>query len=231
MRLTVRHVFDFGQERELVGDDLVRPEAWDALRVKTSGPFGLAADRAALEAAADSRPDIEARARDLHALLEERGVCSLASYGAGAAALEVWLHRLAPERRLVLTDYAPQTVGRLAQLLPEMGVERHDLLAEGPVDGVDLHLFHRIDTEFTNRQWRGILGRFEHAAVLVLATEIIEWRRALAETVKRVRNPQLTRAGWIRTFDAFEALWRPTHDARNLRVGDLEAWELTPRVS
>jgi hypothetical protein len=230
VRITVPHVFDFGEHAGLVGDDLVRPEAWDALRVQTTGPFGLAADRPALEAAADARPEIEARARALDALLRERGVGSVASYGAGAAVLELWLHRLDPGRAITLTDYAPQTAARLAELLPELQVRRHDLLAQGPLDA-DLHLFHRIDTEFTNRQWRGVLRRFEHVPVLVLATEVIDWRRAVAETVKRVRNRRITRAGWIRTPEAFEALWRPTHDARRLRVGDLEAWELSPRLS
>ena len=31
MRITLRHHFDFGADRPVVGDDLVRPEAWDAL--------------------------------------------------------------------------------------------------------------------------------------------------------------------------------------------------------
>ena len=32
MRLTVRHSFDFGVDRELVGSDLVRPEAESQVR-------------------------------------------------------------------------------------------------------------------------------------------------------------------------------------------------------
>src|SRR3954464_12051168 len=104
MRLTVRHHFDFGSDRELVGDDLVRPEAWDALRTATSGPFGIPQTRAAWEAEADARPDIAERAPALDAVLERRGVQTLASYGVGGATLELWLHRVAPRRRLILTD-------------------------------------------------------------------------------------------------------------------------------
>ena len=37
MRITMRHHFDFGADRGLVGDDLVRPGAWDALRTQTTG--------------------------------------------------------------------------------------------------------------------------------------------------------------------------------------------------
>lgn len=228
MRLTVRHVFDFGQDRELVGDDLVRPEAWDALRVQTSGPFALAADRPALERAADERPELEARARALDALLTERGVGRLVSYGVGAALLEVWLRRLSPDRELVLTDYAPLTVERLTGVFPDSTVVRHDLLADPPLAG-DLHLFHRIDTELTNGQWRTVYAGFSGVPVLVLATELIDWRRAAAETAKRLRAPGVTSAGWIRNRRSFEWLWRPTHTQAALRIGDLEAWALRPR--
>lgn len=228
MRITVRHVFDFGADRALVGDDLVRPEAWDALRVRTSGPFGLPADRAALEAAADARPELEERARALASLLAERGARRVVSYGAGAALLEVWLLRLAPDLELVLTDYAPLTVERLAAVFGELEVSRHDLLADAPPPA-DLHLFHRIDTELTNAQWRQVFARFAAVPVLVLATEIIGWRRALYEAIKRLRAPGVTSAGWIRNREAFEWLWRPTHAGPPLLVGDLHAWLLEPR--
>jgi hypothetical protein len=45
----------------------------------------------------------------------------------------------------------------------------------------------------------------------------------------RIRSRRLTRAGWLRTRYAFEALWRDTHDAQPLRLYDLEGWALTPR--
>ena len=85
IKLTVRHVYDFGADRELVGDDLVRPEAWDALRVRTDGPFSMARDRAELERVRDEHPEIGERARVIDRLLRERGASSLASYGVGGA--------------------------------------------------------------------------------------------------------------------------------------------------
>jgi len=36
MRLTLRHVYDFGADRHLVGDNLIRPGAWDALRLSVT---------------------------------------------------------------------------------------------------------------------------------------------------------------------------------------------------
>jgi hypothetical protein len=228
MRVTIPHHFDFGADRELVGDDLVRPEAWDALRTRSGGRFALAADREELERMADERPEIEARARAIDGWLEERGFRRLASYGVGAALLELWLLRVRPERELVLTDYGPATVSRLRELFPEAEVLRHDLLADLPV-AADLHQFHRIDTEFTNREWRRILERFAGLPVLVVATEVIDLRRVLAELWAMPRRRRATRAGWIRTRAAFETLWRPTHATTALRFHDLEAWALEPR--
>jgi hypothetical protein len=227
MRLTIRHRFDFGADRELVGDDLVRPEAWDALRTRSGGPFALAGARAELERAAGERPDIEARARAIDAWLEQRAVRRLASYGVGGALLELWLLRLRPERELVLTDYAPATVSRVRELFPDAEVLGHNLLTDPPVVA-DLHLFHRIDTEFTNREWRRILERFAALPVLVVATEVIDLRRVVAELWAMRHGRSTTRAGWIRTRGAFEALWRPTHAATPLRFHDLEAWALEP---
>lgn len=229
MRLTVRHVFDFGEHRQLVGEDLVRPDAWDALRLASSGPFAVAANRAELERDARSRPDLEARARALDEWLDADGVRRLVSYGVGAALLELWLTQLSPERDLTITEYAPKTVERLAELFPETTVVQHDLVADRPFD-TDLHVFHRIDTEFTNRQWRSLLRRYANERVLVIASEVIDTRRAFDETIKRIRGRgRISRAGWVRTRGAFEALWKPTHEARSFRIADLEAWELTPR--
>src|SRR3954452_6445823 len=108
MRLTIPHYYDFGADRALVGDDLVRPEAWDGLRTQTAGPFALPAERDELERAADEREDLAVRARAIDAWLGARGVSRLASYGVGGALLEVWLHRLHPARELIVTDYAPK---------------------------------------------------------------------------------------------------------------------------
>jgi hypothetical protein len=228
VRLTIPHYFDFGADRVHVGDDLVRAEAWDALRLNTTGAFSVPATRAAWEEAAEGRPEIGARAERIVELARERGVRRLASYGAGAALLELWMHRLAPDVELVLTDYAAATVERVAAIFPEARVVRNDLLTDPPVEA-DLHVFHRIDTELTNKQWRAALRRFAAVPVLVAATEIIDLDRALEELARWVRSRNLSRAGWLRTRDAFEAIYGSEHDIRALSVGDLEGWLLEPR--
>jgi hypothetical protein len=230
MRITVPHYFDFGADRGLVGENLVRPEAWDALRTQTDGPFGMPADREDWERVADERPDIRDRAQAIDDLLDRRAVRRLASYGVGGASLECWLNRLAPERELVLTEYAPATIERLRSVFPEAEVRAHDLFADPPLDA-DLHLFHRIDTEFTNRQWRDIFHAFRRVPVLVVATEVADSARiaAVLRALPRQWRGQATRAGVIRNAAAFEGLWRHTHTGRRMRMNDLEAWELEPR--
>jgi hypothetical protein len=227
VRLTVRHYFDFGADREVVGDDLVRPESWDALRTQTSGAFALAETREEWERTADEHPELEARARRLDGIFERRGASRVASYGAGGATLECWLKRIAPGRDLTVTEYAPATLERLRSVFPEADVRRHDLLTDPPLDA-DLHLFHRIDTEFTNRQWRAVLDRFWRARIVFVAAGEVDVAGALAEVRKRGR-PGASRAGWVRTRAAIEALWRRTHAATPVNVGDLPAWELTPK--
>jgi hypothetical protein len=229
MRLTVRHHFDFGADRAVVGDDLTRPEAWDALRTRTSGAFALADSREEWERTADEHPELEARARRIDSLLECRGVLRLASYGAGGATLECWLKRIAPERELVVTDFAGATVERLAGIFREAECVRHDLLRDPPL-AADLHLFHRIDTEFGNRDWGRVFKRFAERPVLFVAAGLVDVRGALAE-VRRGLRPGATRAGWARTRSAIEALWRSTHSGGTVDVGDLPAWQLTPKLT
>jgi hypothetical protein len=227
--LTIRHVYDFGADHVLVGEDLVRPEAWDALRVQTDGPFSLPADRSAWEQQALSRQDLLARAQAVNAWAEDGNVESIASYGVGGATLEYLLWRERPERRMTLSDYTPASIDRLKRLFPEATVQRFDLLGDAPL-AADVHVFHRIDTEFTNAQWRSILRRFADRRVLLLASEVASLRRMVSELHIRLGQRDATRAGWLRNGAAFERLVGCAHDATPLQLGDLQAWDLRPRA-
>jgi len=227
LALTVRHVIDFGGERQLVGGDLARPEAWDALRSHPSLGFTFAADRAEWEQAA-RLPEIQARARALAPSIE--GVGSLASYGTGGSPFESVLQRLSQRPlRLTLTDFAPETVAYMRRLIPEAQVRRHDLSREGPLEA-DLQLFHRIDTEFDNATWQEIFRRFAAERVLFVAG-VCDLRLLAGQLSIRLRHPRrVTYAGWARNRAALEALWRLTHRARSLELpaGPVEGWMLEP---
>jgi len=229
VRLTVRHYFDFGDARALVGDDLVRPDAWDALRTDTSGPFAAPQTREEAEGVVAEHPGIRSRAEALNEWLTREGVGSLASYGVGGATLETSLRSLAPQRRLILGEYAPRTVERLRVLFPEpeVTIALHDLLADPPL-GADVHLLHRVDTELRTSQWRQVFRGFADARIVFVAAGVVDLSGALAELRKGLRRGA-TKAGWVRTRAAMEALWRDTHDAHALALPDLPAWVLEPR--
>jgi hypothetical protein len=228
VRLTLPHRYDFGADADVVGEELLRPEAWDRLRLRTNGPFSIASDRDELERHADAHREIGERMKLVDDLLCERGARTVVSYGAGGAVPELWLLRVDPGLRLTLTDYAPETVERLQRLLPEAEIRRHNLLSDPPLAG-DVHLFHRIDTELDNREWRGVYERFAGRTIVVVATEVVyasEIPRRLWTTLRRRGE---TRAGWSRTAAAFKSLWRQTHRGTHVDLLDLEGWVLDPR--
>ena len=170
--MTIRHVYDFGDDRALVGDNLVRPEAWDALRTRSDGPFAMARTHDEAEVLALANADLLARANAVGAWLDRERIARMVSYGAGGGMVELLLSRRPLRPDLVLTDYAPETVHTLRSVVPTAEVVQHDLLRDSPLEG-DLHLFHRIDTEFDNRQLRAVLRRYADVRVLVIATGTI----------------------------------------------------------
>ena len=228
VRLTLPHRYDFGADADVVGEELLRPEAWDRLRLRTKGPFSIASDRDELEGQADRRPEIETRMRAVDAVLRHRGSRRVASYGVGGALAELWLLRIDPLRRLLVTDYAPKTVERVRELLPEAEVSRYDLLLDAPLDA-DVHLFHRIDTELDNRRWRQVYERFRRETIVVVAGEVLPPREIPGQLMSAIRNRHVTAAGWTRTIPAFESLWRRTHRSTHAAFGDLDGWVLDPR--
>lgn len=224
------HLVDLGEVSGAVGRRLTRPDAWDALRTHAANSFGLATSRADLEAMADREVLIGERMRVVAELLAADGTDSVASYGAGTAVAEAWLLRHRPGLALALTENAPGALARLRELFDDATVVRHDLRADGPLDA-QLHLLHRVDTEFSNAEWRAILRRFAQARVLVIATDVLD-RGSPREELRRLRRARaraLTFAGWSRSAPAFEGLWADTHVGRRRCFGDLHGWVLTPR--
>ena len=226
--LTVPHLIDLGEDRDLVGARLGDSTSWDALRTETSGAYALPTTREDWEASADERPEIGERMRALAQWLSSEGVESVGSYGVGAALPELWLARAAPALRLTVTEYAPATVDRLQTLFTEAEVVQHDLLADPPLPA-QIHLFHRVDTELNHRQWRVVFRRYAGERIVFVAAEVYEWRRLPQELRQLWARRGWTRSGYQRTRGALKALWRPTHRANALQLGDLEAWVLEPR--
>jgi hypothetical protein len=224
MRLTIPHCFDFGPDRARIGGELLHPAAWDAAR-DSAGPFVLPESRADWEARG-ANAELERRARDVTRIARGCDARRVCSYGVGTALLELQLSWIAPELELVCTDYAPRTVARLRTLFPGATVVEHDLRTDPPLRG-DLHLLHRVDTEFSNGELTRILGGFREP-VLLVPTILLDWRALAREALVHIRHPRATRAGWVRTEAAFRSLWAGRLDERVVSVGDTRAFLLTP---
>lgn len=223
--LTIRHRYDFGPDRDRVGACLVNPQSWDSVR-ETSGPFGLPSTRAAWEQAA-SEGDFAERAAAIAAVADELGARRICSYGVGAAFIELNLAWLRPDLELICTDFTPRTLERLRKLFPEAEVRHHDLLADPPLEA-HFHLFHRIDSELSNRQWRTVLSRFREP-ILLVATELLEMDTLVREL--RLRSSgEASAAGYIRTEAGLRSFWRSSHHDRKIAIGSLTGFLLTPRL-
>ena len=226
MRLTLRFHHTFGEERAHIGGPLAGPDAWDRLRLETSGDFGLPESQSAYASAA-TRPDLVSRANEINKLLDRAGVTHLASYGVGSAMLEMNMLHGSPDRSLTLTEFAPGTVERLQRIFSIGSVINHDLTNDPPATA-DLHMFHRIDTELDDEAWKSVFARFNKERILVVATQTIDLRALAVEVRNRLRFGRSTWAGWTRTKGSFEALWEQTHVHEHCVLGGLQAWMLQP---
>lgn len=218
--LTVRFRIDLSDT--FPGRRLESAEAWDAIRM-TDGAFGAPRSPEHLAAIA-TRPELDGRARAIAAVAARLGAVRICSYGVGAGGLERRLLDVAGELELVCTDYAPAALELLRASLPEASFVRRDL-RDGPLDGFDLHLFHRVDNELSNREWRRLLAQLREPALLVLAGFL---DRGMLRRIVRLRLERRgARAGWTRTAAAWRRLLRD-YAAEPVRVGDLDGFLVRP---
>ena len=228
MRIAIRHRYRFAEpQRAATGARLSGTRAWDELRFQSGSPFAVPATRSSLAALADHAV-VRKRAEALATRLG--GARVVASYGVGTGALEYELARLEPDLHLVITEFAPRTASRLAELLPEVDVRLHDLRVDGPVPEADLHLMVRIDTELTDHELQGVFTRFAACRVVFVATEVLGVRAVARELVTLLRG-NATHAGWVRSRGALEASWRRTHRGERVPIHDLTAWLLAPTAT
>ena len=140
MRITMRHYFDFGSERAIVGDDLARPEAWDALRVRSGGPFAMPESRVELDRVADEHLELAERARMIDAQLEQLGVDPSKPFAFfnGRITRQKGLHlllaaalKMDPRHQLVIVASSPDTpeiAAEVSQLAERVRAERGNLV-------------------------------------------------------------------------------------------------------
>jgi hypothetical protein len=225
MKIRVRHAYDFGAARSVVGGELRRPDAWDAAR--STPAFALPPTREAWERHA-AQPSLEARARSIAEISRSLDVKRLCSHGVGTALLELNLARALPDVSLVCTDYAPLTVDRLALMFEEAEVVLRDLTDPDQPEA-DLHLMHRLDAELDDSSWRKVFAELAKPIVFV-PNVVLDLSGAVREVGRRLLRPgRMTNAGWFRNEAALRSLWWSTHTDEPRLVGDARAFLLEPR--
>lgn len=216
MRLTIRHRYRLPGAADL-GD----ANGWDALRVSSSD-FEVPPTSDAWRQRADERPEFAARATAISAVADRLGADVVASYGVGAAFME--RHLVSKVGRLVCGDFAPESTRRVAIHMPDAEVRVHDLLVDPPLVA-DLHVFHRVDTEFTDRQWGTILAQFDRPVLMVMS-ELLTPRAVVRETITRLRGGKSV--GWLRTAAAFRAMVPSRFRIEQVQIADLIGFLLVP---
>lgn len=214
MRLTMQHYYRTPNGRALCGAG-----DWDALRT-TDSPFRLPADAEDWESMVESWPACGRRASAIARVARTIGAERVVSYGVGSAILEYTLGAQVTE--LVCTDFAPATVARLRELGVDARV--HDLARDDPLPA-DLHVLHRVDTEFDDPTLATVLGKFREPALLVVA-ELLSLTGVVREIVTRARRG--SPVGWTRNRSALEACLPPTSHVSELRVGELPGFLIGP---
>jgi hypothetical protein len=223
VKLTIRHRYSFDSGGDL--RELNTPAAWDEVRAR-GDIFGLRETRDRWVAEVADHDELGRRADAVVSVARAVRARSICSYGVGIALFEKRIADAAPDLELICTDFAPRAVERLAAHFPEARVVLHDLRVDAPLSA-DLHLFHRLDTEFSDDEWPELFARFR-GPVLLLASELVGPRTITREFATLARHPRATKAGWIRTEDSLRALWSATHDDERVDA-DLPTYLLTPR--
>lgn len=200
--LVLPHLYTFS---ERPGASLRSGAAWDRLRAGGDTAFAMSSNRQTWVKTAQQRSDLGERARDVIALVRKLKARNLASYGVGTGHLEFLVATMAPDVRLLCTDFALGSVTKLRQIFHEAEIHHHDLRA-GPLQA-DVHLMHRIDTEFSGRQWRSIFRSF-HGPIIFIPAGLVT-STELRATISSLRSPRrATWCGYSRTLPAMLRLWR-----------------------
>ena len=137
--------------------------------------------------------------------LDQRGARTVASYGVGAALIEVLMLQQRPSRALLLSDYGPATVQRLRDLLPDTTVTLHDLLTDPPPHATCIS-FHRLDSSLSNRQWRHVFRLFRAQRILFVSSGVLSVgeARQVRSNQKEMRSRGAVYAGRVRTRHAYD---------------------------
>lgn len=237
MRITIRHYECFEHLSSFMDGHLNTAWNWDLLRLSgDNSPYGMPTDRSLWEQKCFESIEIRKRAKAIVDFMSNR-FGRVNSYGAGCACLEYCLLKSNPNLELYLSDFTPKTIEKLKSVFVEAKEIRIFDMLKDPWEGSQdnaLELFYRIDTEFTDDEWKSIFRRMQKAGVsnilfipaqILTCTEIL--RQALRYIYRKVQGRQLTLAGYLRTESQLRSLFEGDYDLESANaIGDLTGYLL-----
>ncbi len=239
VKITIKHYFDFKENNKTIGKRLDNFQSWDTLRIngKSNDAFSIPESRLLWEKKCLDNPVFDQQAADIKKIVDQGGYRRINSYGAGAAHLEYLIKKKAPHIFLECSDYAPKTIERLKEFFKEadkiiqFDILKDEWVNEGPAC---LYLFHRVDTEFDDREWRAIFERAGSAGIqyiLFVPSEFLTLRRFIRQKTKlllyKLLRKRITFAGYFRTREQSKAFFYKNYEIERVcRIGDLQGFLL-----
>lgn len=241
MNLTVKHYYSFGKRAEAVGRNLLSENSWDAVRIDDENrdtPFSIPKKREDWIKKCINHDQMVKRADAVGKFLKEKGFKKVISYGSGACFMEYNLKNQHPDIVLECSDFSPNAVERLKNIFTEadkiylFDMLRHDFKSENGA----LHLFHRLDADFSNSEWKDIFKRASKARItnILFVPCAIDTLKSLAKTIIGkwhqiiFKKSILSFAGYLRTKDALKNLFIDYYNlSEETTVGDLTGFYLS----
>lgn len=216
-------------------------EGWDTLR-SMHPRYSFSGDRETWLKEIYQKKDgqdkeIDQRAEDIVTLCRTNGHKTLFSIGVGAAGLEYRIAKLAPEIRVIATEYPPDTVHKLKGVFLEGEVRQFDAFSTDAWKEVDpnaLVLIYRMDREFTPVEWRKIFqfmsgAGVRHGLFVLQYTFTLLWY--VQERIRTYRallkGWKVSMAGYIHNVPSLRNLWKREYSDVPVRIGSWQGFYLS----
>lgn len=180
--------------------------------------------------------EIDQRAADIVSFCRQHDFRSIFSVGVGAAGLEYRIAKLAPEIKITVSEYPPETVKKLKAVFHEGTVIKFDAfdpLAWKQIDPLSLVLIYRMDREFTPKEWRQIFKAMRSAGirhslfVLQYTFTILWYVQERLRTWKAIsKGFRVQMAGYIHNVPSLRNLWKKQYSDTPVRIGSWQGFFL-----
>lgn len=240
MKLTLKFYYYFDDQKGELGGNLIRPEAWDVLRMKEdNGPFGIPKERENWQKICLNNPTLKLRAKDIGKLLKGR-FDSLHSFGIGVGCLEFFIKKEDPAVQLTCSDFAPKAVERLREVFFEADrVSQFDMIHGdwSKIDPRGVCLLHRVDRELTDEQWRAVFEKMKLGGIkniLFIPSEMVTFKHIFQQQMKyiifKLLGRKMTFSGFMRTQERLVSLLTDSFDIDQIvKIHDLQGFLLTAK--